>query len=50
MSVKLDDIGSRDDGILFQQYPFSFGGEGTVRLAEDNYCIPQVNNYDLVPF
>lgn len=50
MGVKLDDIRSRDDGILFQQYPFGFGGEGTVGLAEDNYYVSQVNKYDLVLF
>lgn len=39
MGVKLDDIGGRDDSILFQQYPFSFSGEGTIRFAEDDYWI-----------
>ena len=50
MGVKLDDVRSRDDGILFQQYPFGFGGEGTVGLAEDNYYVSQVNKYDLSSF
>ena len=48
MGVKLDDIGCGNDGILFQQYMFSFGGEGTIRLAEDNYYMSYVSCYDLV--
>ena len=49
MGVKLDNVGSRDDGILFQQYPLSFKGERTVRFAEDNYWMSSVSDYDLIP-
>ena len=49
MDVKLDDVGSRDNGILFQQYSFCFGGEGTVRFAEDDYWISYVSDQDPAP-